>query len=61
MKKTTSLTEIRWAYSEVHSQMHYNGLSIDEAIKVVEAKLDGTQPADLFVLVKEYHQRQIEK
>tara|TARA_Y100000114_G_scaffold127375_1_gene123988 strand:- start:6003 stop:6128 length:126 start_codon:yes stop_codon:yes gene_type:complete len=35
--------------------MHYNGLTLDEACKAVEATFDGTQPEGLFEAVKQYH------
>lgn len=49
------LSDVRWTYDLVHSQMFYNGLSLDEACKVVEATFDGSQPAGLFEAVKQYH------
>lgn len=67
LNKTESVTEtldaieaisgkdVRWTYDLVHSQMHYKGLSLDEACKSVEATFDGTQPKGLFEAVKRYH------
>tara|TARA_R100000426_G_C4776712_1_gene93058 strand:- start:449 stop:640 length:192 start_codon:yes stop_codon:yes gene_type:complete len=49
------LSDVRWTYDLVHSQMHYNGLTLDEACKAVEATFDGTQPEGLFEAVKQYH------
>ena len=56
-----SLQDVRWTYNQVHSQMFYNGLSLDEACKKVEATFDGTQPAGLFEAVKSYHKQQTTK
>ena len=55
-KETTiALEDIRWTYSQVHSQMHYNGLTLDEACIAVEKTFDGSQPKGLFEAVKAYH------
>lgn len=55
MKNPIPLTDVRFTYNLVHSQMFYNGLSLDEACEAVEATFDGTQPEGLFDVVKAYH------
>ena len=55
------LADIRWTYDLVHSQMFYNGLSLDEACVAIENTFDGTQPQGLFDAVKRYHEFRMNK
>jgi hypothetical protein len=46
--------EIKWVYDLIHSQMFYKGKTLEEAIKIVFSKFDGTEPADLKEKVLKY-------
>lgn len=49
-----SLEDIKWVYSEVQSQMFYNGKTLEDAIEHVFSQFDGTQPAELKDAVIKY-------